>query len=613
MVNRGNTRHMLNGYAGRILVVKLQMGKIFQQEINSEFCKNYIGGKGFAVKILLERTEASMDPLSQDSILIFAVGPMNASLVPGSNRLGAFFKSPLTGIWGESYCGGQIATQFKQAGFDVMVISGKSEKPVYILIDDGTVSIKDAAHLWGKDSFETQDTIIADYGKEYQVAAIGPAGENLVKFACIDHSKGRQFGRCGAGALMGSKNLKAIAVRGTKKYEPANIKLVEEVRKKVLTEVKEKHKTLSTYGTPGLLPLINEAGALPTYYWSEKPIEEYEKISPELLKSNYYKHRRSCYGCSIACCQTSETQDELHIKSEGPEYETLYAFGPLCGIFDLDSIIKLGDMCDKLGMDVISAGNTVAFAVECYRRGILGKEDFEGIEPKFGDPKLAVDLIFKIAYRRGLGNILAEGVRKGAQLIGRRAEEFAVHVKGLEPPGYDPRALKGMALAYAVSSRGACHLRHMAYRPNLTGKHPFRPDIRVNRFSYEEQPPMVKEQEDFYTLVDSMIYCHFLCLPVAGPILWDEMLRAFNGVTGFNMEMTTFVECAVRINDLVRIYNLREGVPPDTEFPVVWVSQKLKRRGADGELVEAKKLSQMLTEYYKLRGWSLQGKPRDIS
>jgi aldehyde:ferredoxin oxidoreductase len=602
---------MLRGYSGRILTINLQNKKIVEEELEEAWCKSYIGGKGFAAKILLERSEKGVDPLGDESLLIFAVGPMNASPVPGSNRLGAFFKSPLTGIWGESYCGGQIATQLKRAGFDVVVITGRSDEPVYLLIDDGEVSIKEANHLWGKDSFETQDIIIKDHGSDFQVAAIGPAGENLVKFACVDHSKGRQFGRCGLGAVMGSKKLKAIAVRGSRRFEPANIEAVERVRSKVLAVVKEKHKSLSTYGTPAILPVVNEAGALPTYYWSGETFDDYEKISPELLKSKYYKSRRSCYGCPIACCQISEVSNEIPVKSEGPEYETLYAFGPLCGITELDWIIKLGDMCDRLGLDSISAGNVVGFAMECYRRGILSKEDFGGLEPKFGDAQSALDLIVKIAYRKGVGAVFAEGVRGAARIIGRGAEEFAVHVKGLEPPGYDPRALKGMALAYAVSSRGACHLRHMAYRPNLVGKHPFRPEIKVNRFSYEDQPQMVKEQEDFYTLVDSMIYCHFVCLPIAGPIFWDEMLEAFNGVTGLEMGMDAFRECAVRINNLIRLYNLREGVPPDTEYPKVWLTQPLRRKGAEGELVSEEKLKEMLREYYKLRGWGDQGVPKD--
>lgn len=602
---------MLQGYSGKILTINLRSKKIVEEAVDVAWCKRYIGGKGFAAKILLERAEKGADPLGEGSLLIFAVGPMNASLVPGSNRLGAFFKSPLTGIWGESYCGGHIATQLKRAGFDAVTISGVSDEPVYLLIDDGEVSIRKAGHLWGKDSFETQDLIIKDHGSNFQVAAIGPAGESLVKFACVDHSKGRQFGRCGVGAVMGSKRLKAIAVRGSRRYEPADMEAVERVRSKVLAEVKEKHKALATYGTPGILPIVNEAGALPTYYWSGNPFEEYEKVSPELLKSRYYKSRRSCYGCSIACCQTSETQDETHLKSEGPEYETLYAFGSLCGITDLNSIIKLGDLCDKLGLDTISAGNVVGFAMECYRRGILRREDFVGSEPKFGDPEAALDLILKTAYRKGVGAVLAEGVRGAARIIGRGAEEVAVHVKGLEPPGYDPRALKGMALAYAVSSRGACHLRHMAYRPNLVGKHPFRPEIKVNRLSYEDQPQIVKEQEDFYTLVDSMIYCHFLCLPIAGPILWDEMLEAFNGVTGLDLKMDAFRECAVRINNLVRLYNLREGAPPDTQYPKVWLTQSLKRRGAEGELVSVEKLQGMLKEYYRLRGWNDYGIPTE--
>ena len=603
---------MLKGYAGKRVHVNLSTGKISEKELDESFCKTYLGGKGFGASILYRETRRGLDPLSPESLLIFAVGPLNATLAPGANRFAAFFKSPLTGIWGESYCGGYIGTQFKRAGLDLLTITGRSRKPVYLQVDDGKVEIKSADHLWGKDTFETEDILTSDLGKEFQVAAIGPAGENLVRFACVDHAKGRQLGRCGIGAVMGSKKLKALAVRGSKNPEVANPEALNEIRRKILEDSKTKLQSLANYGTPAIAALTNSAGVFPTRNWTAGYYEKYEDISAETLKSKLYKRRRACYGCPIACCQISEVAEGPYAGTvvEGPEYETLFALGSLCDNNMPEAIAKANELCDRLGMDTISAGNVVAFAMECYQRKILTSEDTGGIQLKFGNHEAIMAILPQIAYRKGLGMVLAEGVRRAAEIIGKGSERFAIHVKGLEPPGYDPRGLKGMALAYAVNCRGACHLRHMAYRPNLVGKHAFNPEKPIDRLSYEDQPSMIKELEDYYAAVDSMIYCHFFCLPVIGPILWEEFTQIYNAVTGADASREALLEAAVRINDTIRLYNLRENVPKDTVFPERWLREKLKTGGSAGQIVHRAMLRRMLARYYQERGWSRTGRPK---
>ncbi|RLI72487.1 aldehyde:ferredoxin oxidoreductase, partial [Archaeoglobales archaeon] len=495
-------------------------------------------------------------------------------------------------------CGGFFGPYLKFAGYDALIVKGKSKKPVYILIDE-TVEIKDASHLWGKDTFETEDTIKADEGK-VQVLSIGPAGENLVRFACITHNKGRQFGRSGAGAVMGSKNLKAIAVRGDKRVEVADPDALEKFRNELNEKIKERLAALSEYGTPQMAGLINSSGSLPTRYWTEGYFDRLENISAETMKKRIYKRKKACFACSVACGKVSKVEEGFYsgTEVEGPEYETLYAFGPLCDNDNLESIVKANEVCDKLGMDTISAGNILAFVMECSEKGILDKV------LEFGDHSGMIHLLYKVAYRKDIGNTLAEGVKKAASVIGKGTERIAVHVKGLEPPGFDPRGLKGVALAYAVSPRGACHVRHLAHRPNVTGTHPFDSKKKIDRLSYDDQPELIKKLEDFYTIVDSMILCKFITLPTVGPILWDDMANLYQIVTGIPTDVKKLIFISERINDLVRLINIREGVVrADDTLPYRFMNTPLKNGASRGEIVEKRKFERMLDRYYELRGW----------
>ncbi len=599
---------MLYGYAGKIARIDLTSGKV-QTDILKDLAFQYIGGKGFGAKILYEELTPRIDPYEPSNLLIFATGPVNGLILSGAAKLCAVFKSPLTGIWGESQCGGHFAPHLKRAGYDMLIISGMSENPVYITIEDEEIKFRDASHLWGKDAFETEDIIKRDHGKELQVLSIGPAGENLVRYACITHDRGRQFGRCGAGAVMGSKKLKAVAVKGSGNIEVSKPEELEKFRVELNEKIKERLKTLKEYGTPAIMALTNTTGTLPTKYWMDGEFEGFEKINAETLKRRFVERSKACFACTVACGKISvvrKVSDILPLGSfatytesrvEGPEYETLFALGSLCGNDNLESIIKANEICDRLGLDTISAGNIIAFAMECYEKGIITREETEGLSLTFGNHEAIIAMLKNIAYRKGFGNVLAEGVKRAAEIIGKGSEKFAVHVKGLEPPGYDPRGLKGVALAYAISCRGACHLRHMAYRPNLTGNHPFR-EGKIDRLSYEGQAEMVKEQEDFYTLVDCMVLCKFVCLPTIGPILWDELVKLYLIITGIEVGKEELLKVAERINNLVRQFNLREGISrKDDVLPERFLKEPLK-----GQVVEKEKLDKMLDRYYKLRG-----------
>ena len=604
----------LHGYAGKVLRVYLTEGKVTVEVLREELVLHYIGGKGFGAKILFEELKPRIDPYDPSNLLVFAAGPVNGLALSGASRLCTVFKSPLTGIWGESQCGGHFAPQLKYAGYDMMIIYGRSEKPVYITVEDEDVSINDASHLWGEDTFETENAIKRDHGKGFQVLSIGQAGENLVRYACITHDRGRQFGRCGAGAVMGSKKLKAIAVKGSGTIEAARQEDLNNFRKELNEKISQRLKSLTEYGTPAIMALTNATGTLPTRYWREGEFEGFEKICAETMKKRVVERSKACFACAVACGKISivrKVPDILPLGSfavikeeaevEGPEYETLFALGSLCGNDTLESIVKANEVCDRLGMDTISAGNAIAFAMECYEKGIITKNDTEGIKLNFGNYEAIIALLRKIAYREGLGNILAEGVRRCAEIIGKGAEKLAVHVKGLEPPGYDPRGLKGVALAYAVSCRGACHLRHMAYRPNLTGSHPFI-EGKIDRLSYNGQAEMVKELEDFHTIVDSMVLCKFLCLPTIGPILWEELTTLYNIITGKELKKEELITTAERINNLITKFNQREGISKkDDTLPERFTSESLNKGASKGETITKEGLEKMLKEYYKIK------------
>ena len=544
----------------RLLRVDLTKNSVDLADVDFD---ELIGGKGVATKLLFE-TPRGVDPLSPENAIIFGIGPLSGIRLSGSSRMTCVFKSPLTFGYGESQCGGFIAHEMKKSGIDIVYIKGKAKKPVYLLIEDGKAEIKDAAHLWGKDCYQTEEILRRDEGGE--VLSIGPAGENLVRYACITHRRGRQFGRCGAGAVMGSKKLKAVVVKGS--GDIFNSPELEKFREWLRENVLPKLEGMREFGTPVMLALTNKMGVLPTKYWSETSFAGWEKIDAEKIKK-YVRRKSSCYACAVACGKIVEI-DGLTV--EGPEYETLFSFGPLCANDDLKTIVRANDLCDRLGLDTISTGNVVAF----YMAHL---DDF--------DSSKIPELIEKIAYRMDEGNILAEGVYRAAKSLQSLVEP--VHVRGLEPPGYDPRGLYGMALGYLTSQRGACHMRNCAYRPNLTGV--------VDRTSTRGQAEMVKDLDDFYCVVDSLVLCRFLCLPVIG-MYWEDISKLIKIVTGREIEVSKLKEIGARIWKMTWEFNKREGCEarfPKTFFkPVVHEDRTFQLKEED--------FNEMVKKYFELRG-----------
>jgi len=520
----------------------------------------FIGGKGLGFKIFSK--------YSRSDILIFASGPLTGLRLSGMARCVAVFRSPQTGLIAESSCGGFFGVELRKAGFMAVVIKGVSEKPVVLKIDNENVELINAESLWGKDTFETEDTIKADFGKRYKVACIGQAGENLVKFACIEHARGREFGRCGGGAVVGSMKLKAVAVKGDNDVESevADYERYSELKEEFQERISRGLQGLTETGTPRMLPIVNEAGVLPTAYWKDGEFEKVEEIMDGLKK--IHKRKRACYACKVACGKISEFNGK---EVDGPEYETIFSFGSLCSIDDLNAIAEANLLCDRFGMDTISAGNVVAWYLSS--------------KGKLGEKELLPELLQKIAYRKGEGNILAEGLKKSDSL----------HIKGLEIPGYDPRGLYGTAIGYAVCYRGGCHIKHVMHRPNLDGV--------LNRFRPEGQAEFLVELEDFYGFTDSMVICRFVTLP-NGILRQKEVAQLYSAIAGIPFTERDIMQRGRDVINLSRRINESLGLSrKDDTLPDFFFREAIKKGNSEGCRINKKDFEYMLEKYYKLRGW----------
>jgi len=568
-----------------------------EEEIPNDILRQYIGGKGIGTKILWDEVGADVDPLSPKNKLIFVTGPATGTKMATANRYGVLFKSPLTGIYAESYSGGYLAPKIRASGFDIIIIEGRAQKPVYIVIEDGKIEYKNAKDLWGETTYETEDYIKETEGSDFGVLCIGPAGENLVKFACIENDKWRSAGRTGAGAVMGSKNLKAIAFKGSRKPEIENPQLFEEVVKETLKSIREKDAVYGKkgvfpyYGTPGMVNTSNMVGFFPTRYWSQGKYEFKDEIGPDKMIETILVKRRACWNCPFGCGKVCEVKDGPYkCKVEGPEYETIYAFGGLCDIRDIKAIAKINDYCDQMGLDTISAGNLAGFAIEAKK---AGKIDVD-FDLDYNNPDSILKLLELITFRKGIGNIFADGTRSAAEKLG--LENIAVHVKGLDFGGYDPRAFRGMALSFAVSPIGPTHLRSTFYAAEGT-----MPD----RLSYENKVERLIDWEDRMTLLDSLILCKFL----RGVMDWERITKIFSAIFGVDATIDELKEISARINTLSKMYNVREGLSrKDDNLPDRFFEEALPENPE--HILDRDKFKKMLDEYYELRGWDNEGKPK---
>ena len=596
----------MHGYAGKILYIDLKTGKNQTEKLNMEYAKKYIGGIGLGMRLWLDNSKPNTDPLSPDNPLILTLGPTSGTMFPtGGNGHAFVAKSPETFAIGEAVAHGTFGAELKRAGYDAIILKGKAERLTYLWVDDDSVQLLDASHLMGKSPSETEETIKTELGDYYvRVAAIGTAGEKLTRIACIINEKTRAAGRTGLGAVMGSKNLKAIAVRGTHDIIPAEpdqfMDMVQDFHERMKGPATKKYRTL---GTPENVLVHNALHCMPTRNYNNAHFEEADKVSGEVLNEKFVAKIIGCNSCAMRC------EHEVVIP-EGPykgtmtrmEYETLWAMGPYCGISRLDTIIKAMELANYYGMDAISTGVIAAFAMDCYENGILTKKDLDGIEANFGNSEALIQLIEKIGKREGIGDILAEGVRIAAKKIGKGAEKLAQHIKGLEVTGYDLRCLKTAALGFAVSFRGADHNRHGAYAFDVKGK--------VDRLKAEKgRGKMVRDMEDMYAVIDSLIICKFSRGTYYKGL--EEMAKLYNKVTGIEMSGKELKRCGERINTVARLINIREGLGrKDDTLPWKVMNVPIPDEGpVQGAVVTKKELNLLLDDYYTSRGWTLKGVP----
>ena len=605
---------MAYGWSGRLLRVDLSTGTITKEDLNEEWAHQYVGGRGLGARYLYEDLDPKVEPLSPENELIFATGPMTGTNASCGARYMVVTKSPLTGTITTSNSGGHWGPELKFAGYDMVILNGKSPNPVYLWIYDDDVQLIDASHLWGKGVWETEDTIRTETAvPDAIVASIGPAGENMVRFASIMNDKHRAAGRNGVGAVMGSKNLKAIGVRGTGAVQVAKPEAMMEstfAAKVKLAASPVTGEGLRTYGTPILVNVINQHGGLPTNNHQYGEFDEAEGISGETMTETRLTGPKACFACTIACGRVTHLPGEAADKymvtttprnwkmsGEGPEYEAAWAMGADCGIGDLDALIKANWICNDLGIDPISYGGTLAAAMELYEKGVITKEE-TGMALDFGNGDALVAMAEKTCFREGFGNEIAEGSKRMTEKYGH--PDLFIGVKGQEVAAYDARAFQGIGLGYATSNRGACHLKAYTIAAEVFGI-PQQADPAVT----EGKAELTKIFQDVTSTVDAAGLCLFLTFGIG----LDDIQPELNAATGMDYSMEDLMEVGERIYNLERVWNINAGIPgaQDT-LPKRLLNEGIPAGPAKGRV---NRLSEMLPEYYDLRGWTRDGDPTD--
>jgi aldehyde:ferredoxin oxidoreductase len=604
-----------HGYHGRYLKVDLTTGHNEAVEIDESVLRRFIGGTGLGTWLLLQHCPDGVDALGAENPIIFVFSPLVGSPLTTSAKFAVMSKSPLTRRINDSLSSSSFAIAGKKTGFDAIVVTGRSESRCALVVDDGEVTLADANSVWGLSSRETEEQLPAEIGSGFRIASIGPAGENLVHFATVSN-EGRHAGRGGLGAVMGSKNLKAIAVRGTKLTSYAHPKeltqYAKDLSRKSFGPATEKYREL---GTVSNLLTFNRLGTLPTRNFQEGSFEGAAAISPEVVGETHTRTRASCAACTIGCEHIFQLSlnpvpsplggegTDSGVADAGPkatevgvrlEYENLFALGPLCGISDPNTVLRASRLCDELGVDTISAGGTIAFAMECAERGLIDEPEL-----RFGNSEALLETLRKIAAREGIGELLSQGSRAAAEEIGQGSAAFAPHVKGLEIPGYEPRALQTMALGFAVGTRGADHNRSGAYQVDFSD--------RVDRFDIDDEAvPLAIETEDESALMDSLILCRFL----RG--VFDDRLAAMSEmlllVTGFEFSSDELKATAHRIVTARKLFNIRQGWTPDEDtLPKRFLEEPLGKGASSGAVLNKERLDSLIAIYNQARGWSAEG------
>lgn len=599
------------GWRGKVLRVDLTREELKEEDLNPKVAKDFLGGRGLGVYYLNKELDPRVDPLSPENMLIMAAGPLTGTAVPTASRYMVMTKSPLTGAITCSNSGGQFPKELKWAGFDALIFSGRAVRPVYLWLDGGKAELRSAEHIWGKWVPETTEILLKETDLRAKVACIGPAGEKLVLFASIMNDRDRAAGRCGVGAVMGSKNLKAIVVKGKDQVPIADKRYFREIQKRVMTKFKEATKAgpspLSQHGTIGVMtPLVQKYGVFPTKNWQLGTFDGWEAITGQALTQKYLVKTRACWACPIACARVTKVTDhDFAGEGEGPEFETGFALGALCMVDNLAAITKANYLCNELGLDTITMGGTIACAMELYERGYLNDKQ-TGSPLRWGDGRKLVELVQMTGLRSGFGDELAEGSFRLAERYGH--PELAMVSKKLELPGYDPRGLQGQGLNYATSPIGASHCRaHMAYCEMVGIPKPIDPHEWLGKGK------LVKFWQDVFTIIDASGLCIFFSvrnlLQPELEIYPDLIAEYLNAVTGTEYSLKELMKCGERIFNAERLFLMRAGFDrKDDVLPARLTSEPLSDGAARGRVVH---LEEMLSEYYQERGWNEEGLPTE--
>ncbi|MEW6228039.1 MAG: aldehyde ferredoxin oxidoreductase family protein [Bacillota bacterium] len=637
----------MRGYAGRMLRVDLANRKTHEEELDPALARKFIGGRGLGTAILFQELKRGIDPFSPDNKLVFAVGPFEGAPLPGASRLAVTGKSPLTGLLTDTDFGGYFPLEMKRAGYDAIIVEGKADRPVYLWVNEDKVEIRDATVLWVTSTLDTQRAIHAEIGEgRARVVTVGPAAEKLVRYACIA-SEARYFGgRSGLGAVMGSKNLKAIAIRGyrggARVAEPERLKaLARDLIRDIRTD--GTCDSLSRYGTWNTTAPANMNGIIPTKNFQLATFSEISKIDGDAMLSTIYAGHRTCPWCPVACRRVVRATAPYSVSPElgGPQYETVASFGSLLLNANPAVIAKANELCNLYGLDTISAGVCIGFAMECYEKGVLSDHDI-GFKPVWGEAKAILQLLELIAMRRGVGDLLAEGVRRAAMKIGQGSEAWAMHVKGLELPMHDPRGKKGQAISYATSIKGADHMESMHdeafQRENAMPALGF--ISPMPRTSWDGKAKLVKTMQDYWgAMADSLAVCKFLLIPPR-PFKPERIINALNLVTGWDMTIGDLLRAGERVYNLGRAFAIQEfrgangciteprtagqacregaGRPGEADLPArlgdalpARFTEAVTEGGSAGERIDPEEFGDALREYYQLRGWTKDGIPTD--
>ncbi len=587
----------MGGYTGKILRINLTEGKTSTEPLNMELAKKYLSGRGLAGKMFADEVASDVDAFSPENKMFIATGVLTGTNAPTSGRYMVVTKSPLNGVIASSNSGGYWGTQLKFAGYDMVVLEGKADHPVYISIHDDKVEIKDAGHIWGKDVYATTAILTQEFGdKQVKVLSIGPGGENLSLIASVMNDLYRAAGRSGVGAVMGSKLVKAIVVRGTGKVENANPEQMKEVLAEALKKIREDGVTgqgLPTYGTAVLVNIINENGVFPVNNFQEAYDPAADLISGETMTEKYLVKKEACFRCPIACGRYCKWDEGV---GAGPEYETVWVFGSNCGIHDYDAIHQANDLCNKLGLDTISVGATIAAGMELVQRGYIKPEELEGTPLEFGNAQGMVEWVRKIAYAEGLGAKMTLGSYRFAKSYG--APELSMSVKKQELPAYDPRGVQGQGLQFATSNRGGCHVRGYIIAPEILA-HP----EKIDRFSLEGKATWVKIFQDLTAVIDSIGLCLFTSFALG----LSDYTAIVNAVTGADYTDKELLACGERIWNNERLHNLRIGYTiEDDTLPKRFLKDPIPEGPSKGHV---HKLAELLPRYYTERGWNEAGVP----